>query len=163
MASNPPADLVLTPLTGKGYPLPAWLVQYHLLLAVLDPFTNESSWVLETAVRVLENFDESDCRVGIVLAGATADESRQYLGPIADRMLAFPDPDRRIVRAFGFARLPAIVHVSHDGTVVNSAEDWHPDTWQEVTDMLAKIMYWSGPVLPMPGDPAPFTGTPALG
>ena len=54
VASNPPSDLVLTPLTGKGLPLSAYLVQYHLLFVVVDPFTNESSWILPTAVRVLE-------------------------------------------------------------------------------------------------------------
>ena len=46
VASNPPADLLLTPLTGKGYPLSGWLVQYQLLLAVLDPFTDEGAWIL---------------------------------------------------------------------------------------------------------------------
>ena len=75
MASNPSADLVLSPLTGKGFPLSAWLVQYQLLLVILDPFTTESSWVLPAAVRVLEQFEQADCRVAFVLAGADADET----------------------------------------------------------------------------------------
>ena len=163
MASNPPADLVLSPLTGKGFPLSAWLVQYQLLLAILDPFTNESSWVLPAAARVLEQFEEADCRVGFVLAGADADETRQFLGPRARTVLAFPDTDRTITKSFGLDRVPALVHIGSDGKVVNSCEDWDPDGWQVVTDELARMMCWTGPVLPDPRDPGPFLGTPALG
>jgi hypothetical protein len=162
VASNPPSDLVFTPLTGKGFALSAWVVQYHLLLAVLDPYTNESTWVLKTAARVLETFDQADCRVGFVLAGASADDAREYLGPYADQFLVFPDPDRSIVKGFSFDRLPALVHVSNDGTIVNAVEDWDPDAWQAVTDELARIMHWTGPVLPGPKDPVAFRGTAAL-
>ena len=163
MASNPPADLALAPLTGKSYPLRAWLVQYDLLLAVLDPFTDESAWILPTAMRVLETFEQSDCRVGLVLAGATADEARTFLGPIAQRVLAFPDADHAIVKAFALERLPALVHVAGTtGSVVNACEGWDPNGWQAVTDELARVMSWSGPVLPGPKDPSPFAGTPAL-
>jgi hypothetical protein len=161
VATNPPGDLRLTPLTGKGFPLSAWLVQYHLLLAVLDPFTNESTWVLKTAARILETFDQADCRVGFVLAGVTPDEAREYLGPYADRILTFPDTDRSIVKAFGFKHLPALVHVSNDGSIVNATENWDPDQWQALTDELARIMHWTGPVLPAPKDPSPFVGTAA--
>lgn len=163
VATNPPADLQLTPLTGKGFPLSAWLVQYQLLLVTLDPFTNESSWLLRTSARVLETFEQADCRVGFVLAGADADETRQFLGPLAGRVLAFADPKRTITRAFGFERIPAIVHVDASGAVVNSCEDWDPEGWQLVTDELAVMMSWKGPVLPYPGDPGPFLGTAATG
>ena len=163
MASNPSADLVLSPLTGKGFPLSAWLVQYQLLLVILDPFTTESSWVLPAAVRVLEQFEQADCRVAFVLAGADADETRQFLGPHARSVLAFPDTDRTITKSFGLDRVPAIVHIGSDGNVVNSCEDWDPDGWQVVTDELARMMSWTGPVLPYNGDPGPYLGTPAAG
>ena len=163
MAANPPSDLVLTPLTGKGFPLSGWLVQYQLLLAVVDPFTNESAWVLKTAARVLETFEQADCRVGFVVAGASADEAKEFLGPYAVRLLTFPDPDRTIVKAFALDRLPALLHIDNSGRVVNAVEDWDPDAWQVVTDELAKDMRWTGPVLPAPGDPSPFRGTAALG
>lgn len=162
VAANPSTDLQLTALNGKTYSLAAYLVQYQLLAVALDPFTNESAWVLKTAARVLENFDQADCRVAFVLAGADADEAKQFLGPYANRILTFPDPQRSIVKSFAFATLPAIVHVDNSGAVVNAAEGWDPNSWQEVTDVLAKEMHWTGPVLPAPGDPAPFAGTPAL-
>lgn len=163
MASNPSADLVLTPLTGKGFPLRAWLVNYHLLLVAVDPFTNEGSWILKTAIRVLENFEQADVRVGFVLAGATPAQAREFLGPYAKTILAFPDRHHEIVKAFGFDRLPAIVHVNMDGSVVNAAEGWFPTEWQTVTDALAQMMSWTGPVLPHPADPGAFEGSPALG
>jgi hypothetical protein len=163
VAANPSVDLQLSALTGKSYPLSAYLVQYQMLSVVLDPFTNESSWVLKTAARILETFDQADVRVSFILAGATADEARAYLGPYADRILTFPDPDRAIVKSFAFERLPAIVHVDNSAAIVNVAEGWDPDTWQAVTDVLADAMHWTGPVLPAPGDPASFAGTPALG
>ena len=161
MASNPSSDLQLTPLRGRGFPLSGWLVQYQLLLAVLDPFTHEAAWILPTAARVLGTFEQADCRVAFVMAGADAEESRQFLGPHARSILTFPDPTKAIVRGFALDRLPALVHVANDATVVNSAEGWDPDSWQKVTDVLAMMMRWTGPVLPYPADPAPFAGTPA--
>lgn len=163
VATNPPADLMLTPLTGKGFPLSGWLVQYHLLLVTLDPFTNESAWLLKTSAKILQTFEQADCRVGFVLAGADVDETKQFLGPYGREILAFPDPDRAITRAFGFVRLPAIVHVDLGANVVNSCEDWDPAGWQTVTDELARMMSWTGPVLPYTSDPGPYLGTPAAG
>ena len=162
VAANPPSELILTPLTGKGFPVSAYLVQTHLLVVALDPFTNEAAWLLNTAVRVLETFEQADCRVAFLMTGADADESRQFLGPHAREILTFPDATRSITKAFGLERVPAIFHIGSDGKVVNAAEGWNPDTWQVVTDELARMMRWTGPVLPNAKDPGPFAGTPAL-
>ncbi len=161
VAANPPNELILTPLTGKGFPITAYLVQTHLLIVALDPFTNEASWLLKTAVRVLETFEQADCRVAFLMTGATADESREFLGPFSKSILTFPDADRSITKAFGLSRVPAIIHIGSDAKVVNSAEDWNPDSWQVVTDELARMMAWTGPVLPDPRDPGSFVGTAA--
>jgi hypothetical protein len=159
VAANPPTDLILTPLTGKGFPLSAYLVQTHLLFVALDPFTNEAAWLLKTSVRVLETFEQADCRVAFVVTGADADEAKQFLGPHARNILTFPDPKRSISRAFGLARVPALVHVGSDGAVVNSFEGWNANGWQVVTDELARVMRWTGPVLPDPRDPGYFVGS----
>ena len=160
MAANPPLDLVLTPLNGEGRTVQQWLTTFHLVLVALDPFTNESAWVLETAARVLTNYEEADCRVAWVVA-ATPDECRQFLGPWAQEILTFADPDRDAVKALGLERLPALVHLGLDGTVINSAEGWDAYAWRAVTDELSRIMRWNRPVLPAMTDPAPFAGTPA--
>ena len=162
MVTNPPLDLELAPINGESRKLSEWLSLFHLVLVALDPFTNESSWILPTAARVLTNYDQADCRVAWLVAG-TPDECRQFLGPWATQILTFSDPEREAIKGLGLEALPALIHLAIDGTVVSGAEGWDPYAWREVTETLSRQMSWSGPVLPGPNDPAPFPGTPALG
>ena len=64
------------------------------------------------------------------------------------------------VRAFGLSALPAIVHLGIDGTVVNAVEGWDPPAWRALTVELSRMVGWSRPRLPDPGDPGPFAGAP---
>lgn len=161
MATNPPLDLQLTPLGREGRPLSTWLTTFHLASVVLDPYTNESSWILDTAVRILRGFAGAAVRVNIVVT-CGADEARQFLGPITDEFLVFVDPDRTVVKALGLGELPAFVFVQGDGTVPAAAEGWDPDTWKKVADTIATVTSWSRPTIPAPGDPVAYRGTPAL-
>lgn len=161
MVANPPLDLVLTPISGEGRSLSQWLTMFHLVVVALDPFTNESAWILPTATRILRTYDQADCRVAWLVTG-TPEECRQFLGPLATEILTFADPDREAVKAFGLDQLPAIIHLGLDGTVINAAEGWHPLEWKAVTETLSQMMRWSRPVIPAPGDPAPFDGSPAV-
>lgn len=160
MATDPAPDLLLEPLRGQARALSAWLTNFHLCVVVLDPFTNESSWVLETAGRFLSTYAAADVRVAWLVTG-TKDETTQFLGPWADRLLAFADPDRTAVKSLGLTQLPALVHVNVTGAVEGAAEGWDPDAWSAVAENLSRILSWTVPVLPAPGDPAPFAGTPA--
>jgi hypothetical protein len=162
VATNPPPDLVLTPLSGKAKTVEELLTMFDLCVVALDPFTDESAWLLETAGRILETFEQADVRVAWLMAGATPDECRMFLGPWADRVMTFPDPDRTAVKALGLSRLPALVHVGIDGTVLGADEGWHPRQWRSITTNLAKRMAWVPPVIPAEDDPGPFDGTPAL-
>ena len=159
--ADAPPDLVLDSLRGDGYPLRDWLTSYPLLLVGLDPYTHESAWILETAGRFLEHYSPSDIRVGW-LATTDEDGCRQFLGPWADRFLTFPDPDREAVVALGLERLPGLVHVRADGhlTVCNG---WDPDGWREIAGDLSKILSWTRPLIPQPGDPLAYSGTPVKG
>ena len=159
--TDPPPDLVLTPLQGQGRTIEELLTVFHLLLIVLDPYTEESSWVLPPAQRVLQTFEQADCRVGIVIAADPSD-ARQFLGPLTRSVLTFCDPERTVIKAFGLERLPAIVHLDLSGGVVGSAEGWNPREWRVVCERLAKTMAWSAPAFGLPKDPGPFAGTPAL-
>jgi hypothetical protein len=161
VASDPPGDLVLTPVNGEGRTVQQWLTTFHLLVIALDPYTNESAWILPTAQRIIKTFEQSDCRVALLV---TADDRdcRRFLGPILDDVLTFADPTKAAVKGFGFERLPAIVHLAMDGTIVHAAEGWHPTQWRLVTDNLGKVLSWSSPVMPVPADPGPFEGSPAL-
>jgi hypothetical protein len=162
VATNPPGDVQLTPLDGEGRPLEEWLVTFHLAAVILDPYTYESAWLLETAGRILQEFSGADCRVAFVVTAA-ADESREFLGPWASHVLTFADPDRELVKGLGLNELPAFVHLRQDGQVVGVAEGWDPPEWREVANRLAKDMSWSRPLIPRAGDPKPYAGSPAAG
>ncbi|MGH9117298.1 MAG: hypothetical protein ACRD0A_05325 [Acidimicrobiales bacterium] len=162
MATDPPASLTLTPLAGEPRPLADWVTQFHLVVVVLDPFTYESAWLIETAGRILTQYSAADCRVGWVVAG-TADQAREFLGPWSERLLTFADPDRTLSTACAVDTLPALLHFNTAGRLEGAAEGWSPDAWRKVTDRLSRLMSWSRPLIPVAGDPAPYEGAPAAG
>ena len=155
-------DLELTPLGGSARPLEEWLTTFHLATVVLDPYTNESSWILATARRVLEALRGSDARVTFLV---TADErdTRAFLGPLVQDFLVFLDPDRTAVKALGLTELPAFVFIRVDGTVEAAAEGWTAASWRAVADAITAATAWRTPDIPVVGDPGPFHGSPALG
>lgn len=162
MATDPSPDLQLVPLGGAPLPIKAWLTTFHLVLVVIDPFTNESAWILPTAERLMHVYDDADCRVAWLVTCAP-EEAEQFLGPLAKEFLTFVDPDRGVVKGLGLERLPALVHVLPDNTVAGAAEGWNPAEWRAVTERLSRDMGWSRPNIPSARDPRAFEGTPALG
>ncbi|MGA0862717.1 MAG: hypothetical protein ACO3RB_02390 [Ilumatobacteraceae bacterium] len=158
---DPNLDLVLSPLSGEPRTLREWLTTFHLASVVLDPYTNESSWILETAVRVMRQFSGAAVRVNFVVT-CDADDARTFLGPFADEFLVFCDPERTAVKALGLSELPAFALVQSNGTIPAAAQGWNPAEWKLVATEVARITSWSKPTLPAPGDPVPFRGTPAL-
>ncbi|MUH50473.1 MAG: hypothetical protein F2789_04610 [Actinobacteria bacterium] len=161
MASNPSLDVVLSSLDGESRPLEEWLTMFNLACVVLDPYTNESSWILKTASRILTGFRGADVRVNFVLT-CDADDAKKFLGPLTEEFLVFCDPDRAFVKSLGLAELPAFVFVSMDGNVAASAEGWDGAQWRAVSDRIAAATVWAKQSIPVAGDPVPFKGTPAL-
>jgi hypothetical protein len=161
VASNPSLDVVLSALEGETRPLEEWLTTFNLACVVLDPYTNESSWILKTAARILDGFRGADVRVNFVIT-CGPDDAKAFLGPLTDEFLVFCDPDRTFVQSLGLTTLPAFVFVSMDGNVAASAEGWNGVEWRKVSDTIAKATAWSRQTIPAGGDPVPFTGTPAL-
>jgi hypothetical protein len=162
VASNPPADLLLTPLGREPRTLEEWLTTFHLASVVIDPYTNESAWILNTAARILRNFRDAAVRVNFIIT-SDADDARAFLGPFADEFLVFLDPDRLAVKALGLEQLPAFVFIQSDESVPASAEGWNAAEWKHVAETIAEITAWSKPTIPAAGDPVAFHGTPALG
>jgi hypothetical protein len=154
-------DLTLTPITGDAKILSQWLTTFHLASVVLDPFTNESSWILETAVRILRQFSGAAVRINFIVT-CNASDARAFLGPYADEFLVFCDPDRVAVKALGLSELPAFVLIKSDGSVPVAAQGWTSADWKEVAAAVATLTSWSRPTIPGPGDPGSFRGTPAL-
>lgn len=134
---------------------------FHLASIVLDPYTNESAWILPTAVRIMSDMRGCDARVNFVVT-CTASEARVFLGPLVDDFLVFLDPGRALVRTMGLQTVPAFVFVLMDGTVRAAAEGWDPVEWRAVADAIATTTAWIRPAMPIAGDPGPFHGTPAL-
>ncbi len=150
------------PLDGEARGLGEWLTTFHLASVVLDPYTNESSWVLKTAVRILEEFRGSHARVNFIVT-ADSDDARAFLGPLTERFLVFCDADRSIVKAMGLSTLPAFVFTRVDRDVVAAAEGWNPHEWEQVAEAIATTTKWNVPTIPAPGDPVPFAGSRAGG
>jgi hypothetical protein len=162
VATDPPADLTLSPINGDPGTIADWVTTFQLAAVILDPFTNESAWLIDTAGRLLTHFREADCRVAFIVTG-TADDARQFLGPWADKVLTFADPDRATVKALGLNELPAFVQIRGDLHVEAAAEGWDPEEWNQVALSLADNMSWSAPLIPVPGDPSPYAGSAAAG
>lgn len=162
MATKLSMDLPLQPLGGTSRDLEEWLTTFHLASVVLDPYTNESSWVLKTAVRILEGFRGSHARVNFVVT-ADATDAERFLGPLTQEFLVFTDPDRAIVSALGLEQLPAFAFIRVDGEVAAVAEGWNPAGWEAVAESIAATTHWNAPDIPAPGDPVPFAGSPAAG
>ena len=167
MASTVSPDLILEPLSleAEGFParpLGEWLTTFHLASVVLDPFTNESSWILKSAARILHAFAGAAVRTNLIVT-AEADDARAFLGPLTKEFLVFTDPKRDVVRGLGLTSLPAFVFIQSDGTVPARAEGWNPVEWRAVARTIADVTAWSSPTIPTAADPAPFSGTPALG
>ncbi len=161
MAITAPDDLTLTPLHGDPRPLREWLTTFHLASVALDPYTNESSWILPTAKRVLEAFQGAAVRANFLVT-CGPDEAQEFLGPLAKEFLVFCDPDRVVVKGLGLKTLPAFVFVRIDGTVAAAAEGWNATEWRAVAKEIATTTQWTAPALPDQGDPTAFAGTPAF-
>jgi hypothetical protein len=156
------ADVELQPLGGPARTLGEWTTNFHLVLVVVDPFTFESAWNLEQAGKLLRHFAEADCRVAWLVTGTEAN-ARQFLGPWAEEVLTFVDPDRSVVKALGLEQLPALVHINIDPAVEGVAEGWRRADWQGVAEGLARDMGWTRPNLASYGGPTDYTGSPAGG
>jgi len=162
MSTTLDADVNLTPLNGEPRPIGDWVTVFHLVMVVLDPYTYESSWLIDTTGRILRNFVGADCRVAFLVT-TSSQEAEEFLGPWTQEILTFADEDRSVVRALGLESLPAIVHLDHQLNLRASAEGWNPPDWREFATQLGEAMSWHPPVIPDAGDPPPFGGTPALG
>ena len=137
VATDPPADLMLAPINGE--PRTHRRVAHHLparrrrarpvhereLLAPRDGRPGAHPLHRRRLPRRLRRHRHGR-------------RGPQFLGPWADRVLTFADPDRAAVKALGLNELPAFVHIRGDRKVVGAAEGWDPLEWRDVAEGLAK-------------------------
>ena len=163
-AAEVPATTTLAALEGgETRTIDEWLITFQLLGVVLDPFTYESSWLLETAGRILETFRGASVRICFILTCIDA-QARQFLGPWAEQMLVYVDPDRTFVRACGLERAagPRPPAPEPDARRRGGGVAC-PRRGAPVVARVAVDTAWTKPVVPLAGDPAPYPGSPALG
>ena len=160
MALN--TDVELSPIGGSPVTLADQTQLFHLVAVVIDPYTEQSAWLLRTAGRILSELKEADCRVAWIVT-AVQEDALTFLGPYAEEYLTFADPDRAVVEALGVEEIPALVAVGTNQELVGRADGWDPATWRPITDDLARVLAWSRPAYPKPGDPVAFAGSPAAG
>ncbi len=134
---------------------------FDLCLVVLDA-RRPSSY--EPLLPVLERIDAvlrgADCTVGVLLVGADETDVDAALGPLAQQVAVFVDPDGRTAEALGLAGTPALLWVTTAPDIGDVVEGWEPQEWRAVLDRLARKLAWSRPLRPQPGDPRPFPARP---
>ena len=134
---------------------------FDLCLVVLDA-RRPSSY--QPLLAVLERIDGvlsgADCTVGVLLVGADETDVDAALGPLARQVAVFVDPDGRTAEALGLGGTPALVWVTTAPEIGGVAEGWDPQAWRAVLDRLARMLAWTRPLLPQPGDPGPFPASP---
>lgn len=162
MATDPSTQLSVATIDGAEQKLSQWLTTFNLLTVAIDPYTYESGWIIPTADRIFSHYEEADIRCAFLVTG-NSEGARQYLGKYADRWLVLTDENREFVGSLSLERLPALVHIGQDGSLVGCAEGWEPSEWREVINGVEEAMAWrSKPLLPNSEDPGKFEGTPAL-
>lgn len=150
-------DVTLAAVGGESRPIQEWLTTFQLLTVVVDPYAYESAWILPTARRVLSTFQGADCRVAWTVLADERDATR-FLGPLAEEILTFCDPDHTMVKGLDLKHLPALVYLRQDLAVMGQAEGWDPDEWDRVCALVGKVTSWKPPKLPAADDPGPFEG-----
>ncbi len=144
-------------LAGTEYKLRDWLTSYPLLLVAIDPYTAQSSWILDTAVRIFRHFQPADIRVGWICTG-DVEATKAFLGPLAEEFLTISDPKAELCKELGIGVLPSLVHIRVDG-FTQHADSWDPQVWTKVTDWVATIAAWSKINLGVGPDPVAYEGT----
>jgi hypothetical protein len=156
MAHDPDLTVELSTVRGVTRTLDDWTTTFHLAATVL-PGRPEASPYVRIGRRIADVLGGSDCRAAFVILGNER-AARRVMGGSIDEYLCFLDPEGNFVKAVGLAKLPAFVHIRVDGSLAGVAEGWDPAAWDAAVERLAKEMAWTRPLMPAPGDPAPFPG-----
>jgi len=148
VAKNPDPSQELTTITGIKRTLDDWNTVFHLVLVCL-PGRPEAAIYTKPGVELLTVFRGADCRTAFLIQG-TATKARRVLGPAIDDFLVFLDEEGEFVKSAGLARLPALLHLGGDSTVLNVVEGWDPHAWTMGAKAIAHAMSWTYPVFSRP-------------
>jgi hypothetical protein len=156
VAQNPDPTLELTSITGVTRTLDDWATVFNLAIVLLPGRPEASAWV-PVIDRMYATLGDSDVRT-IVCVGANPAITRRIIGDAADRWLTFCDPDQKLATSLALERLPALVHLRIDTTLVAAAQGWSVSEWQRVCDEIAKHEHWTSPRIAAPENPRATPG-----
>ena len=160
MAKNPDPSLALATSAGVTRTVDDWSTMFRLCLLVLPGRSEAAAWI-PVGRRIFATLGDADCKCAFVVAGS--DEiARRLLGPVERDVMTFVDPDLALVSSLGLERLPALVFLRQDTSLVAAAEGWDPTEWQRVVRQVAKAMAWTVPIVQGTGDPAKTEGWPIV-
>jgi hypothetical protein len=145
VAQNPDPNLALSNMKGVTRSLDDWATTFNLAIVLLPARAEASAWNI-VIDRIYRTLGDSDVRTCICVASTPA-ITRRIIGDLADRYLTFCDPDHALASSLGLERLPAIVHLRQDTTLVDAAQGWSVTEWQRVVDEIARHVHWTAPIL----------------
>jgi hypothetical protein len=158
VAKNPDPLLQITSYKGVTRTLDDWATVFNLAVIVL-PDRPEGAAFVPVVERIFATLGDSDVRT-IVCVPSTKTIAKRILGDAVDRWLVWLDPDRAFVESLGLERMPAILMLRQDTSLVTAAQGWSPTEWQRVANEIARHEHWTTPLVAGRGDPAPTPGWP---
>jgi hypothetical protein len=158
VAKNPDPLLQITSYKGVTRTLDDWATVFNLAVIVL-PDRPEGAAFVPVVERIFATLGDSDVRT-IVCVPSTKTIAKRILGDAVDRWLVWLDPDRAFVESLGLERIPAILMLRQDTSLVTAAQGWSPTEWQRVANEIARHEHWTTPLVAGRGDPAPTPGWP---
>jgi hypothetical protein len=158
VAKNPDPLLQITSYKGVTRTLDDWATVFNLAVIVL-PDRPEGAAFVPVVERVFATLGDSDVRT-IVCVPSTKAIAKRILGDAVDRWLVWLDPERAFVESLGLERMPAILMLRQDTSLVTAAQGWSPTEWQRVANEIARHEHWTTPLVAGRGDPAPTPGWP---
>jgi len=113
--------------------------------------------------RVIERIDRTlsgaDCTVGVLVVGVDGPTAVDLAGHAARYTAVFADPTGEAAAGLGVTGVPALVWVTPEPAVEALANGWDGAAWRSALGALARKLAWTRPLVPAPGDPAPFIRT----
>ena len=158
VAKNPDPLLQITSYKGVTRTLDDWATVFNLAVIVL-PDRPEGAAFVPVVERIFATLGDSDVRT-IVCVPSTKTIAKRILGDAVDRWLVWLDPERAFIESLGLERMPAILMLRQDTSLVTAAQGWSPTEWQRVTNEIARHEHWTTPLVAGRGDPAPTPGWP---
>lgn len=143
------ASIPLTTPAGQLHTVGGLTTLFDLCLVVLDGLRPGEARTLEPVIdRIDRTLSGADCTVGVLAVGIDGTDAASMLGPLAERVAVFADPEGTSAGALGVTAGPALVWVSTEPAVRAAVSGSDGATWRPVLAELARRLAWTRPLMP---------------